>query len=583
MSDSNQGAATIHDSGQGAALAAQTDGTHQASVEQRLDELQSSIEKLQRSVDGLGAVSPTTNGRSSPGTSAAVGQASAAPGAAGNLFSWPSKGVDYYSIAYTPAFTAIVEDVPAVSVNFTGPDGTVPTPANYTKAPGIEIEWTPSTWTERFSWEATYPNPMELDVSVARSYADINGLSGEASGPMTDLLNTPSLVTPMHTVSYGFYDAGSEYSMFTNRDQVYVYATPNMQDWMAHVSQYIKSLNSSAVIPVGAFVLPGAHDSGMYDRSTIDVLAGSAAAVGGLIDLFITGGLLPTGTAVMLADAAIEMMIRTSFTQKEDITAQLNLGVRFFDVRPATCAPVFEQSMGASGLYHQHNFVPGCHYDDFLRQILTWLGQHPGEIVIVWVNRQDIASSCGIPTDDDLETALTTALQTTNMTDLISPLTGGTLSAWDVPEAYYDNLLANKNRLVMFYVPQAGTLPQAINSSYGAAYATTVPQPIINALDAWSLFPQPPMFNLLQMQATTTAIDVPAPYLEALLSWSESSSPLMSTKAIMDAATLPWIVSNYAKFANQGLVILNDFVDNAMSAVASDLSVNRIKHFNNMD
>lgn len=112
---------------------------------------------------------------------------------------------------------------------------------------------------------------------------------------------------------------------------------------------------------------------------------------------------------------------------------------------------------------------------------------------------------------------------------------------------------------------------------------TTAPQPIINALDAWSLFPQPPVFNLLQMQATTTGIDVPAPYLEALLSWRESSSPLMSTKAIMDAATLPWIVSNYAKFANQGLVILNDFVDNAMSAVASDLSVNRIKHFNNLD
>lgn len=86
--------------------------------------------------------------------------------------------------------------------------------------------------------------------------------------------------------------------------------------------------------------------------------------------------------------------------------------MRFFDVRPATCAPVLGQLMGASGLYHQHNFVLGCHYDDFLRQILTWLGQRPGEIVIVLVNRRDIASSCGIPTDDDLETALTAALQT---------------------------------------------------------------------------------------------------------------------------------------------------------------------------
>lgn len=76
------------------------------------------------------------------------------------------------------------------------------------------------------------------------------------------------------------------------------------------------------------------------------------------------------------------VLANISNTQKDTITSQLNIGIRFFDMRPGWC---FHDVIHTKRdlMHHQHAIVPGCTYEDFLTQIFDFLATHPSEIVVV--------------------------------------------------------------------------------------------------------------------------------------------------------------------------------------------------------
>lgn len=84
-------------------------------------------------------------------------------------------------------------------------------------------------------------------------------------------------------------------------------------------------------------------------------------------------------------------------------------------------------------------------------------------------------------------------------------------------------------------------------------------------------------YTVLQMQGTSTAIGAPviAPSIATL---SDASSPLLSTKALFDIATNPWLAQNVAnKLSHDQLVVfLNDFVDNCMASTAITVTAQRM-------
>jgi hypothetical protein len=83
-------------------------------------------------------------------------------------------------------------------------------------------------------------------------------------------------------------------------------------------------------------------------------------------------------------------------------------------------------------------------------------------------------------------------------------------------------------------------------------------------------------FVNIQCQATATNIrDV---IIYSVMSANASNSCLLSTKAICDSETLPWVRRNaLGKLGPEGLVVvMNDFFDGATAEVAIGLSRERL-------
>jgi len=94
----------------------------------------------------------------------------------------------------------------------------------------------------------------------------------------------------------------------------------------------------------------------------------------------------------------VERAIRNiSLTQKEDISTQLNLGVRYFDFRPGHYA-----WDAKSSLFHQHNVVPGCSLDSFCHQIIQFLEEHESEVVVVSLNTSGFANDAMKPEESEV-------------------------------------------------------------------------------------------------------------------------------------------------------------------------------------
>jgi len=225
--------------------------------------------------------------------------------------------------------------------------------------------------------------------------------------------------------------------------------------------------------------------------------------------------------------------------------------------------------------YHQHGIVPGYPYIAFLQDVLQWLEQNRSEIVVVSDNVQGFPSpyTSMIPTAAELNSDLATATANLN---LVTNVVVGNQS--DLSRTFSD-LLQSNTRLI--FLNQISNPPETTKyDSYkqpNANYATTTPQPIIDAFSSMSSAGQIGFtYTVLQMQATSTGL--PSTVLPSTLTLSDASAPLMSTKASFDIVTNPWLIANAAKNLTQPqlLVLLNDFVDNCMVDTSINLTMQRM-------
>lgn len=210
------------------------------------------------------------------------------------------------------------------------------------------------------------------------------------------------------------------------------------------------------------------------------------------------------------------------------------------------------------GLYHQHNFLPGLAFSDFLSEIVNWLNIHPGEIVVVSLGVSGFYDDAMKPTSATLTSEINSALSGSGI------VTG---SIGDAASSYNDLIAAGKR--LLFFNNGVGVDDASKYDSYAdAPYATLVPAPIMSALNGME--PTPPGgsdYTVLQFQGTASAVTSLWPTLA--LCTSDSTSPLLMTKALFDSNTYPWASANLSRFNSEyPLVILNDFVDPIMSQIA---------------
>lgn len=414
--------------------------------------------------------------------------------------------------------------------------------------------------------------------TVISRFAEINPLTGNlCNNDLGDMLNTSPLIGKDVTVSYGFYDAGTG-----KKHQSYMYVTENYENWMRDC---LASTPALAKRKFGTFVLPGSHDAGMFcgvdseedaEKLLLNLAAsfaaknkgataGGAAAAALLASTPLLIALAGVAVAAVAAKTARRTLIGFGYTQKDNIDTQLRLGTRYFDFRPGY-SPSFSRK--DDKLRHQHGFIPGCEFSVFLSDVTNFLKTHPSEIVVVHVKFDGFHEKGMEPTDTEVDKYLLQAVEGTGI-EL------GTVKDLD---ATVEALIVSKKRLIVLREADK------CKDSYGDdAYATDNPQNIIDAITAKLESPNgDTSWTVLQLQGTYTnklIKDDKKALAGHVTSLSDASSPLLSTKARFDHATYPWLVSTRANVAEHAggnlLVLLNDFVDNALTSHAWALTKRR--------
>jgi hypothetical protein len=144
------------------------------------------------------------------------------------------------------------------------------------------------------------------------------------------------------------------------------------------------------------------------------------------------------------------------------------------------------------------------------------------------------------------------------------------------------SLLNENKRLIFLNQVDAASDAQKYDSYDERTYATIHVKNILAALDRMQSHPpEGEAYTVLQLQSTSTAdlMACSTSILDATsIGSSDAMSPLMSTKAIFDNSTYPWLANNVPeKFSpNSLLVFINDFVDNALVKHAIDITRKRI-------
>ncbi|HLM03378.1 MAG TPA: hypothetical protein VK400_20160 [Pyrinomonadaceae bacterium] len=416
----------------------------------------------------------------------------------------------------------------------------------------------------RFEWDFLY-NMQEVAES---NFASINPYTGNIDDVgMCNMLSTPSIVKPEYAVSYGFYDAGTGLGGLPNNDQSYVYVTENYSNWMGNLAKQNPLFGK---LPFTSVALPGAHDAGTFDPTKMQAML----QIPGFVSLISTilGPIFKLSSEFFLATAigGLERLLTNfGFTQKDDITTMLNLGVRYFDFRPGYCATVNEGE-----LYHQHKFIPGYPYISFLEDILTFLKNNPTEIVVVNLNFQNFYSPQMQPLQAVLDTYLANAMTATGTTDSIGYINGNTLTSTNIS---YSGLIADKTRLIFLNQLDGMNDASKCDSYDKNVYRTTDVTQIINHLsDMTSSQQKGTDYTVLQLQSTAQA--VAGGIWSNIATLSDASSPLLATKAMFDHQTYPWLLAHVANMfmPNQNIVFLNDFADNALVNAAIEVTNQRL-------
>jgi hypothetical protein len=412
-------------------------------------------------------------------------------------------------------------------------------------------------------------------AEVTRQFQDINSYDAKLGrGTMSNMFKTPPLIGDT-TVCWGFYDAGpgkAAGSKLTNQNQLYVYATRDQRAWMSELARRNSDVASG---PFARFALPGAHDAGMFDMRAVMrmlnspelylILVASLALIP-FVGKFIGAAVATAGgLARAFAPRAISNL---SMTQKDDVRTMLDIGTRYFDFRPGTMHPSLK-SFSPGVRYHQHGVVPGYPYIAFLEDVLRWLGENPGEIVVISANVEGFASEEMKPTAQEVANDLNTAIANVGASEKIE------IGGLEHISLSYNELIQANRRLIFLNQIEEET---SKFDSWSGAYGTLTPGPIIAAFERMTFGPPPrarPDYMVMQMQATPANVGAGV-IAHSMFSLSDASSPMLATKPIMDAATNPWLRANAMRLPeNYLMVLLNDFVDNCMVETAISITEQR--------
>lgn len=345
----------------------------------------------------------------------------------------------------------------------------------------------------------------------------------------------------------------------TNRDQSYVYVTQSLTSWMTDL---VDATPAAGRAPLNSFVLPGAHDAGMFDPTALDSILNSDQSnfLLGLLDAIVPG-LGDVGSAI-----ARRVFVNVAFTQKDSTRTMLDLGARYFDIRPGYLkSPMDEVN---SGIFHQHNFVPGASYEMMLVDVLEWLDDHPRELVVLDLGNDGFRDSGQMtPSSSTLESCLQQALETTS-----SSVNIGHQNSFALP---FGDLVANNTRLLV--VNRIYDDVKVYGSYDGDAYTTLDVNQIIACLNGMTAGGQTSKdYTVLSLQGTASG--TPEGIKSQIPPKSYAASPLLATKGMFDSVTYPWAYENVTRrLSNDQLLILqNDFVDNALADYAVRLTRTRL-------
>lgn len=459
-----------------------------------------------------------------------------------------AKGVDYYLYSDSESLRTDLA-VPAIHRSH-GPE------ANF-KHNNFQIQSKNirglTRYTGRLEWVTT-----DRGKEMFRQWEDISSWDGNLKrGTMHNMFNTPPRIGNP-TVCWGLYDAGSgKVSGMTNQHQLYIYATRDQRRWMGDLA---KRNPRVARGPFARFALPGSHDAGMFDMRMVRRVISHPA--------FLLATTAAFGLGIVAAALGPRAIANLSMTQKDNIRTQLDIGTRFFDFRPGWMHHTIS-GITPKELYHQHGLIPGYPYVEFLVDVLRWLDENPGEIVVVSANTQGFATNAMKPTAEAVDQALETAIPRAKLSKPI-----GIGGVRDLASSY-EALIRDNTRLIFLNQIEDET---RFYNSWSGAYATLTPGPIIKAFEGMKR-EMPPTTDYVMMQMQATATNIGKVVAASIATSSDASSPLLATKAMMDAATNPWLRANAAKRLSPDhlLVFLNDFVDNCMVDTAIEVTEQRAR------
>jgi hypothetical protein len=342
-------------------------------------------------------------------------------------------------------------------------------------------------------------------------------------------------------------------------DQSYIYTGHRNTTWIGDLSKQYPDLQ------VRDLVLPGAHDAGMYQMDVFDTAVALAKMCGSSTNLALICG---SGGIV-----GAQLLENLSLTQKDTALSQLQFGTRFFDFRPA-----YAKGSSFESAKHLHNFIPGVRFDEFLKEVNTFLKENPGEIAIVQISQSGIDREQFQPLSNaEVKKFLENNVKDVGYVDTDSIATYKEKKITEIVKL-------NKRLIVIFH-------PDNVNDSYtDKDYTASLDDPgtVINALSA-TVFccksKEAYQYTVLQLQDTGsgalanlgTVINAGAWAID--LAASGTGNLLQATKPVFDNATYQWLIKpatlNALGQLNSPVILLNDFVDTALASHAIGLTKNR--------
>lgn len=373
------------------------------------------------------------------------------------------------------------------------------------------------------------------------------------------LTKSGPVITGTHAVSWGFFGGGplGFQTDATDDMRVYVYVTRNQEHWMRDLAARQTGARNAKL---RRWVLPGSHDSGMFT---------TPGTPGGLVD-----GL--------------------SVTQKNDAATQLRLGARYFDFRPG------ENMATGGGLYAQHALIQGGRYEDFVRQVVSFLDDHPGEIVLVELGDYGFVKGIRAPSNAELlapfqqaakasKTGLRVTIADQSIETIRPPGTVDTITAagpapaaGPVPMAptmmpfdqTYADLLASNRRLLITIKPSKEFMP---GSYTDGAYLGDGSKILDQLRETLRGCVKPKKHEgrsttMLQLQSTTQG----QPRNIARTALLSYASPLLGAKPLMDIRHYTWVSElKPEETCGSGMIMINDFYDNLLSGLAAKVTAAR--------